>query len=222
MAQGDVVQSASAERTDAATSSSITLGATPTAGNTLVLIWTMREANDETFTPGNGSWTSITKVQSSGGTTWPHQMFYQADIGGGLSATTTISHPATLGGSREICCVELEGNLDYDTFISGNNTSTCTGSITPAATALAVFISSVYNRNDGGPGLLTPATSMTELHEVKRVGVNHRKVTSPSGSYTIGSTGNSANSSFIGAAFKAGSGGGGGGSGVRSSFAIIG
>lgn len=205
---GQVVQSKAAHVTTAATSTSITLDAAPTNGNTLVLIWTMREANDETFTPDNGTWTSITKVQSSGIGTWPHEMFYQSNISG-LSATTTVPHPATLGGSREIILVELQGPLDFDTFISTNNSSTTSGSITPASSTVAAMVSSTYNRTDSGPGLLSPAGSMTELHEVSRVGVNHEREAPPSGSYTVGSTGANANSSFIGATFKAGSGGGG-------------
>lgn len=222
MAQGDVVQSKAIHAQDAATSTTLVLDSTPTNGNTLVLVWTMREANDETFTPNNGTWTSIIKVHSDGGSNgWPHEMFYQEDISG-RSATTTVSHPATLGGSRELAIVELEGGLDFDTFISANNTSSCTGSITPAATAVAALVSSVYNRNDSGPGLLSPETGMTELQEAKRVGVNHRKVTSPSGSYTIGSTSASGNSSMIGAAFKAGSGGGGGGGTARSRAIFVG
>jgi hypothetical protein len=164
----------------------------------LVAFVAERSDNNATFSLNNGTWLGpIATVFSGSGTNWPHRMYYQV-AAGGLSATTTITSSKT--GAREFGIIELAGVNSFDTHITANNTSACTGTLTPAAGVDAALISSVFERTDGAYSL-TAATGMTPWSTIQRVGANYRLLSSTSGGYTVGSTGANNNSSMIGASF---------------------
>lgn len=182
----------------------VTLDSSPTVGNVLVLCAVVNDDDGPTLTIGNGTWVQAgSTVYSGNGTNWPNRMYYQV-VTSSTSAATTVdsSGGATDTGTLKVAIIELSGVDALDQTASTTNSATTTATLTPTAAQLAIIISATANRNVG-TNVLTPATGMTELAEfgASPYGINYRIIASTSGGYTVGSTGASANSSMIAAAF---------------------
>lgn len=179
----------------------VTLDAAPTAGNLLVICIAERKDGGDTVSFSQGSWTQVeTTAYSGSATNWPHWMYYMVATAG-MSATTTVTFGGS-GAAKEINIVEIADANTLDTSRRNSNTSTCTGTLTPTASAPIALVSNTFARTDSIPFNLTAGGSMGELENNQRCALNSQMVASASGSYTVGSTGNGANSSMLGAAFR--------------------
>lgn len=186
---------------------SLSLGDPPTVGNVLVVMVCEDTDNGPTFTLTNGPWTQVgSTVYSGNGTNWPNRMYWRT-VDPDTAATTTITSSANNASARlRGGIIELSG---VDTLVdtgSKSNTSSTTDTVTPTASAPAILISATFGRNSSAP-VLSPAGSMTEWVEIsvgghRPFGLNYQVIESASGSYTVGSTGASANSSMIAGAFE--------------------
>jgi hypothetical protein len=182
----------------------VTLDNAPTIGNILVLCAIVDDDNGPVLTIDNGTWVQAgSTVYSGNGTNWPNRMYYQT-VDAGTTAATTIdsSGGATDTGTLKVGIIELSGVDTIDQTASTTNSSTTTATLTPTASQTAIIISAVGRRTTG-TNVLTPAGSMTEWAEIgaSPFGLNYQVIESTSGGYTVGSTGASANSSMIAAAF---------------------
>jgi hypothetical protein len=182
----------------------VTLDAEPTIGNILVLCAVVDDDSGPVLTIGNGTWVQAgSTVYSGNGTNWPNRMYYQT-VDAGTTAATTIdsSGGATDTGTLKVGIIELSGVDTIDQTASTTNSSTTTATLTPTAGQAAIIISAVARRTLG-TNVLTPAGGMTEWAEIgaSPFGLNYQVIESTSGGYTVGSTGASANSSMIAAAF---------------------
>lgn len=193
-----VVQTAAAQ---APSSASIvaTLPAPPTIGNTLVVFVCERVDND----PGDmvvspGVWTQVgPSVYSGNGTNWPMRC-YTTRVTSVAQQSVTLASGQTQ--AKEMGLVELTP-AEFDTGVSASNTAACTALITPLQAKPTVLLSGVFARTDVGP-LLSPVAGMTEWTDISRLGCNYREIDPTSGSYTVGSTGNGANSSMLGSSWR--------------------
>lgn len=173
----------------------VTLDATPVPGNILVMCVPLRESIGVTPTLSGTGWTLIrSEFTGDEAGNWPAFMWWRV-VQSGDGAVWTATNPAA-PTNISAWVVELEGvsELDEDAG-SGDTTGEATVSITPV-TAEPIIILSLVSIRDDGDLVLTPATGMTEIVEDMltvasagpNVGINYRVVTSPTGSYTVGST----------------------------------
>lgn len=182
----------------------VTLGAAPTSGNLLVACCINSADSAVVPTLDNGTWVLVATVHTGNGTNWANSMYYQK-VATALSATTTMTTSGQTAGFKECSIIELAGVDTFNTNISTNNTSTTSGSITPIAGKDIALISSVGDRDTtppptsrGNPVAGQTVYSTTAMASEISL---YRMITAASGSYTIGTTGAPANSSFIGASF---------------------
>lgn len=184
----------------------VTLDASPTAGNLLVACVATDGDTGPDTTPSGGGWAQVNSdVYSGNGTNWPNRMFYKTVTAGMSAAVTVLPTGGTPPvGRARLGLIELSGVDTLDTTGSANNTSSTTASVTPSAGVGAIAVSATFGRNGSAPAL-SPASGMTEWAEIhttdKPFALNYRVIATTAGSYTVGSTGAAANSSMIAAVF---------------------
>jgi hypothetical protein len=202
---GEVVQYKTGVASGGGSPVTVTLDDAPTIGNILVLCAVVNDDSGPVLTIGNGTWVQAgSTVYSGNGTNWPNRLYYQTVTAGTVAATTVDSTGgATDTGKLKVGIIELNGVDSLDSVSdTQTNTSTTTATLTPTASMLAIIISATARRTVG-TNVLTPAAGMTEWAEIgdSPYGLNYRVIDPTSGGYTVGSTGASANSSMVAAAF---------------------
>jgi hypothetical protein len=172
-----------------------TLDTLPTPGNILVYVLPLRESTGITMTPAGTGWAEI-REEFTGAEdgNWPMSVWWRV-VQGGDGATWTAERSAGVGDTYG-AVVELSGvdALDEDAG-DGDLTTDPTVSLTPTTSDPIIILSAVSVR-DGNDLDFTPAAGMTEIIDDQfivgvagpNVAVNYRIVSSPTGSYTVGST----------------------------------
>jgi hypothetical protein len=193
-----------------------TLDAAPTAGNMLVAYIPMRESIGITVSLSGTGWTLIeTGFTGDEAGNWPH-FVYERTVQPGDGAVWTATRSA---GASDIgmWLIELEGVTAVDASDESSDVTTApTLSLTPV-TADPIIILSFVSVRSNGDETFTPATSMTEIVDDylddlggtngPQIAINWRVVSSPTGSYTVGSTyGGSDQRAVIAASFVGASG----------------
>lgn len=188
-----------------ATTITVTLGvdetgagtATPPTPGNLVSIWVAQRDAGAAATYSVPGFTVVARADSNSPGSWPLVKLERvAQIGDGASYVVT----STAAGYLQAVIVESSGATDQDQEVTVNATTGApTTSITPAGAAATILFSGVLVRTDSDVAF-TPATGMTEIADLNtgsgvgaddgpQIAINYRIEASPSGSYTVGSTG---------------------------------
>lgn len=178
----------------AAVTNPTVLPASPTPGNMLLFVTAGRTTG--TQLPTLGTWT-LGRSESANRNVagdYPIKIYYKP-VESGDPASWVV--PGVAGSKSYL--IEVSGIDTYDTDAGASSMYgvNATTSITPTAGKVALLMSAAVLATDSAaysPPWSTPATGMTELVDTgpggPQLGINYQIVTSTSGSYTVGSTGN--------------------------------
>jgi hypothetical protein len=182
-----------------------------TPGNIMVAGIAFRENIGATATLEGDGWNLIDDAYTgSEDGNWPGFLYWRTvQPGDGQSWDCTRS---TGSGGFGFWIMELEGVATLDVPLASSNATTePTGSLTPTDSVPVMLVSFASVRNDTDQ-TFTPAGSMSEQLDTfygngddgPQVAVNTQSVTTPSGSYTVGSTYGGGSRRFLLAASFAG------------------
>lgn len=146
-----------------ATSTSVTLDAAPTAGNTLILIATGKASNAPTAVSGGG----VTWASAVSQTTNRTVAIWYGHGSTGASSTVTVSYPSGIGNNPLLHISEWSGlaNAGPQSTNTGNGTGTAAmtaGSITPTD-AVGVAITGMCYLSSVNSLLSGPTNSFNRL-----------------------------------------------------------